>query len=89
MRLKEVNPVDILKDTPVDLTGKNYYLLAGDNDDFNHDAQLLVIKPLLTKAGAGISPENPIIPGGRHNWKTVSPFMNDIFVWIDSHLQPE
>ncbi len=81
-RLKEVNPADILRNNSINLSGKNYYILAGEFDELNFDAHVHVIKPLLQAAGADVAPENNIVKGGHHAWSTVSPAMENIFSWL-------
>lgn len=86
MRLKDVNPVDILKKDSIDLRSKRYYFLIGDTDDFNYDTHLPVIKPLLQKQGAEVLPEKGIIPSGRHEWKAVKPYFDELFFWLNKEL---
>ncbi len=67
-RLRDVNPADILASRRIDLRGIEYYIFAGDRDQFNFDAHLPLVLPLLEKAGARVKPERTIIPGMRHGW---------------------
>jgi len=82
VRLKDHNPVDILRDSPPDLSGQRYFIIAGDKDEFNSDDALKVLLPLLESAGARVDPETNIIPGGYHDGRFVTDHLSDIFLWL-------
>ena len=82
VRLKDHNPVDILRDSPPDLSAHRYFIIAGDKDEFNSDDVLKVLIPLLESAGARVDPETNIIPGGFHDGQFVIDHLGDIFLWL-------
>jgi acetyl esterase/lipase len=85
-RLMAVSPADLLRDGGIDLAGARFFILAGDRDDFNIDSQVRVAVPLLGKAGAGVYPEQWVIPGGRHHFDSIMPRMDELVKWIGNQL---
>jgi len=85
-RLKDHNPVDILRDTPPDLSRHRYFIIAGDKDEFNSDDVLKVLLPLLESAGARVDPETHIIPGGCHDGVFIVDHLGEIFLWLNVNL---
>jgi len=85
-RLSAVNPVEILDRMDTDLSGQRYYIIVGSKDDFNLDAHVPVIVPRLVAHGAAVSPENNIIPGGRHNPEFIMAHIDEIIGWIGTQL---
>ena len=67
-RMKEVNPVDLLRDNNVRLDGIDYYIFAGDADAFYFDGHLPLLRKLLINAEAHVYPDDYIVPGLEHGW---------------------
>ncbi len=88
-RMMTANPVEMIKSRDGNMRGQRYYIIVGDMDDFNLDAHIPILVPLLTSAGAKVYPENIIIPGGRHNIKFVKAHIDEILKWIGSQLKGE
>ncbi|MBN1882336.1 MAG: hypothetical protein JW885_09200 [Deltaproteobacteria bacterium] len=88
-RFKEFNPVEVLADEHPDLSGQRYFIIAGGEDDFNLDAHIPIIAPLLSAAGARVSPPEGerITPGGRHNAAFVEARKDEIFRWLGDELK--
>jgi len=88
-RFKEFNPVEILAETQPDLSGQRYFIIAGSEDDFNLDAHIPIVVPLLEAAGATVSPPEGerISPGGRHNAEFVQDRKDEIFQWLGDELR--
>jgi S-formylglutathione hydrolase FrmB len=83
-RIMSVNPVEIINGIGNALYGQSYYIIVGDKDDFNFDAHVPILLPLLKNAGAGV--EDVIIPGGRHNLDFVNSHIDEILAWIGEEL---
>ena len=86
-RLKSVNPLDILKDNPPDLSASRFFLVTGGEDDFNFDDHIPLTVPLLEEAGATIDPPVNILPGGRHSWETVEEVIPAFLTWLEKILR--
>jgi hypothetical protein len=88
-RFKEFNPVEILAEEQPDLSGQRYFIIAGSEDDFNLDAHIPIVVPLLEAAGATVSPpeDERISPGGRHNAEFVEIRKDEIFLWLGDELR--
>lgn len=86
-RLSAVNPVELLDNGDIDLSGQRYYLIVGSRDDFNLDAHVPVVVPRLAARGAAVFPENNIIPGGRHKPEFVVAHLDEIIGWIGTELR--
>jgi S-formylglutathione hydrolase FrmB len=86
-RLMAVNPVEVLERESPDLGGQRYYILVGGKDDFNLNAHLSILLPLLSTAGAAVHPEVNIIPGGRHKPEFIAEHIDEIVTWIGGELK--
>lgn len=88
-RFKEYNPVEVLAEKQPDLTGQRYFIIAGSEDDFNLDAHIPIVVPLLEAAGAAVSPPEGerITPGGRHNAEFVEVRKDEIFQWLGDEIR--
>jgi len=87
-RMKEVNPVDLLRDKDVQLDGIEYYVFAGDVDAFYFDAHIPLLRELLLKSGARVYPDDNIVPGLEHGWwqKHNDETKRKLVRWIGSRL---
>ncbi len=85
-RMMSVNPVELINVDRKSLSGQSYYVIVGDKDDFNFDAHVPILLPLLENAGAGIKREDVIISDGRHNPDFVKAHIDEILVWIGKEL---
>ncbi len=86
-RLMVVNPVEILKHRPPNISNQSYYIIVGSKDDFNSDAYMPILVPRLIKAGAKVYPENNIIEGGRHDVRFVTDNIDGILLWLGAGLK--
>ncbi|MBN1571757.1 MAG: hypothetical protein JW984_01020 [Deltaproteobacteria bacterium] len=86
-RMMANNPVEMIKSRDGNMRGQRYYIIVGDKDDFNLDAHIPILVPLLTSAGAKVYPKENIIPGGRHNPKFVEAHIEEILKWIGDELK--
>lgn len=86
-RMMQANPVEILETDRVDLSGQRYYVIVGGDDDFNFNSHIPILVPLLTEAGARVSPEENIIPGGIHEESFILANIDDIVRWLGSELK--
>lgn len=86
-RLMTVNPVEILKYRPPDLSAQHYYIIAGSKDDFNSNAYMPILVSRLLGAGAEVYPKKNIIEGGRHDSKFVKDNIDNIIKWLGVELK--
>lgn len=86
-RMMATNPVEMIKSRDGNLKGQRYYIIVGSKDDFNLDAHIPILRPLLVGAGAKVYPENNIIPGGRHNMDFFIAHIDEMLKWIGGELK--
>lgn len=85
-RLMVVNPAEMLRGGKTDLTGQRYYIIVGGKDDFNLDAHVPVILPLLKSSGAKVYPEENVINKERHKPHFIKEHIDEILIWIGNEL---
>ena len=86
-RIRSVNPVDILRDNPtLDLSGTSMFMIAGSEDEYNIDSQVLSFIQVATSLGYNVAPEKPIVPRGRHTPYFLVSNMEQIIIWINQQL---
>jgi S-formylglutathione hydrolase FrmB len=84
-RVREINPVDRLRDKKPDLHGAHLWYVVGDEDDFNIESQSPVFDALALPLGLEIEPRDHIRPG-RHDIPFIQQNIADAIAWIARRL---
>ncbi len=87
MRMRSVNPADILESEQPDLSSLSYLLTAGDRDEFNFDDHLPIVEAALKDLGAQVTAE--ILPELKHGWwgDGNEEYRRKVVLWLGGKLR--
>ncbi len=84
-RVREWNPVDLMRDRKPDLHGVHIWYVVGERDDFNIMSHVPTFDALAMQLGATLEPANRIRPG-RHDVPFINDYLPEAVAWIGSRL---
>ena len=85
-RVRNENPMDLARNTALDLSGRAFYLVAGARDNYGFQHHLPLFIEALKLRGAAVAPENNVRPG-LHNAKFIKEQLPDIATWLGKRLR--
>jgi len=87
-RVREENPMDLVRKGDLDLTGHMFFIVAGDRDQYGFQNHIPLFSEELHKRGATTAPPDPV-RHGVHTVQFVEEQLPDASIWLGTRLRFE
>ncbi len=86
-RFSAVNPVELLADESLDVSGFRFFIVAGDRDSLNYDAHMMAFLDMAKARGLTVEPSGANRRAGGHEAAFIQANAEEALRWLGAQLQ--